>query len=182
MRINLSELFSCQGKVKTYTQKLEMESFHGSNGDYPIIEKEPVILTITHEGERKITVQGEAKFTLMMPCDRCLEPVSVPFTLSIKEELDMNQSDEDRVEALDEQPYISGYYLDVDGLVLNELILNLPMKVLCRKDCRGICNFCGVNLNHGICTCDSTMPDMRMSAIQDIFSQYNKNPLKKGMD
>ncbi len=39
------------------------------------------------------------------------------------------------MEDLDEQPYISGYYLDVDQLVGNELSLNLPMKVLCDENC-----------------------------------------------
>ncbi|MDO5416024.1 MAG: DUF177 domain-containing protein [Lachnospiraceae bacterium] len=174
MLINLSELFSCQGKVKTYTLNLEMEQFHGPSGDYELAEKEPVTLTITHCGDKKMTVTGEAKLALMIPCDRCLELVKVPFELSIEEELDMNQSDEERVEALDEQPYISGYYLDVDQLVGNELMLNLPMKVLCREDCKGICNQCGQNLNHGTCSCDSSVPDPRMSVIQDIFKQFKE--------
>ena len=51
----------------------------------------------------------------------------------------MNESEEERVEDLDEQPYLSGYNLDVDQLVCDELILNLPMKVLCSEDCKGIC-------------------------------------------
>ncbi|MDO5349832.1 MAG: DUF177 domain-containing protein [Lachnospiraceae bacterium] len=174
MLINLSELFSCQGKVKTYTQNLEMEQFHGPVGDYEIVKKEPVVLRITHSGEKKMTVEGEAGLTLQMPCDRCLEPVEVPFRLSIEEELDMNQSDEERVEALDEQPYISGYYLDVDQLVGNELMLNLPMKVLCREACKGICNQCGTNLNYGTCDCDHSVPDPRMAAIQDIFKQFKE--------
>ena len=82
MLINLSELFSCQGKVKTYTQELEMKQFPGPGGLYEIAEKEPVVLTITHVKERRLLVSGEARLTLLMPCDRCLEPVKVPFALS----------------------------------------------------------------------------------------------------
>ena len=174
MLINLTELFSCQGKVKTYTQNLEMEQFHGPNGMYEIVEKEPVVLTITHTGEKKLEIQGEAKLTLLMPCDRCLDPVKVPFRLSIEEELDMNQSDEERVEALDEQPYVSGYSLDVDRLIASELMVNLPMKVLCREDCKGICRKCGKNLNEGACGYDDSVPDPRMSVIQDIFKQFKE--------
>lgn len=171
MLINLSELFSCQGKVKTYTQSLEMEQFNGPNGTYEIAQKEPVELTITHTGDKKMTVEGKAELVLLMPCDRCLEPVRVPFVLSIEEELDMNQSEEERVEALDEQPYVSGYFLDPERLIQNELILNLPMKVLCREDCKGICSHCGMNWNYGTCDCDRSVPDPRMSVIQDIFKQ-----------
>ena len=74
-----------------------------------------------------------------MPCARCLDPVRVPFHLEVDQELDMNQSDEERVEDLDEQPYVNGYKLDIDQLVGNELTLNLPMAVLCSDDCKGIC-------------------------------------------
>ena len=75
MLINLTELFSCQGKMKTYTQNLEMTQFHAPNGDYEIVEKEPVVLTITHTGEKKLEIQGKVKLALQIPCDRCLDPV-----------------------------------------------------------------------------------------------------------
>ena len=86
----------------------------------------------------------------------------------------MNQSEEERAKALDEQPYVSGYYLDVDQLVRNELLLNLPMKVLCDENCKGICNRCGANLNYESCNCESSSPDPRMSVIQDIFKQFKE--------
>ena len=60
MLINLSELFSCQGKVKTYTQSLEMEQFQGPDSLYEIAEKEPVVLRITHTGNKKMMVEGTA--------------------------------------------------------------------------------------------------------------------------
>ena len=161
MLINLSELFSCQGKEKTYTQSLEMEHFHGPLGDYEIAEKEPAVLQITHLKERKLKVRGEVRLTLMIPCGRCLEPVGVPFHLTIEEELDMNQSHEDRVEALDQ-------------LVSGELMANLPMKVLCKEDCKGICPQCGRNLNLGECGCEKDPADPRMAAIQDIFKQFKE--------
>ena len=117
---------------------------------------------------------GEAEFSLMIPCDRCLEPVEVPFQLSIERTLDMNLTDEERIADLDEQPYLQGYNLDVDQLVRDELLLNLPMKVLCDEDCKGICNRCGANLNHETCDCDRSSLDPRMSVIQDIFKQFKE--------
>lgn len=102
MLINLSELFSSDGKEKTYTQDIEMTEFHALDSVYEVVSK---------------------------------EPVRVPVSFEIAQELDLNQTDEERLDALDEQPYISGYCVDVDRLVGNELLLNLPMKVLCRDDC-----------------------------------------------
>ena len=174
MLINLSELFPVEGKSKTYDLELEMTQFHAPDGVYGIVEKHPVNLVITNQGDKVLTVKGEADVCLEMPCSRCLEPVKVPFHLEIDQKVDMKQTDEDRAADLDEQFYINGYNLDVDQLVGNELTLNLPMRVLCSEDCKGICNRCGTNLNRGTCDCAGKSLDPRMSVIQDIFKQFKE--------
>lgn len=171
MQLNLSELFTSEGKTKHYTLDIEMPQFHAPDGVYEIVEPEPVTLHVTNLGERMLLLTGEVSFSLLIPCGRCLDSVKIPFHLTIERSLDMNLSKEERAEALDEQPYLNGYNLDVDQLVGDELLLNLPMKVLCGEDCKGICNRCGVNLNHETCECDRTSLDPRMSVIQDIFKQ-----------
>ena len=67
-------------------------------------------------------------------------------------------------------PYMEGYHLNVDELINNEILLNWPVKILCREDCKGICPVCGSNLNKGECGCDAFVPDPRMAAIGDIFN------------
>ena len=57
----------------------------------------------------------------------------------------------------------------VEELVNTEITVNLPMKVLCKADCKGICRQCGKDLNTGSCECDAFVPDPRMAAIKDIF-------------
>ncbi|MFQ8731542.1 MAG: YceD family protein [Enterocloster bolteae] len=171
MLINLSELFPVEGKSKTYTPELEMTQFRLADTVYDIAEKGPLSLVITNRGNKKLALAGTVDLVLIMPCARCLDPVRVPFHLEIDQKLDMNQSDEERVEDLDEQPYVNGYKLDIDQLVGNELTLNLPMAVLCSDDCKGICDRCGTNLNHETCDCDNRPLDPRMSVIQDIFKQ-----------
>lgn len=174
MLINLSELFTLEGKEKTYAPEIEMTVYHGPEGDYDVVSKEPVTLRIMNLGGRKLELEGKAKLSLEIPCSRCLDPVNVGFELDLIRTLDLNESDEDRADALDEQPYLSGYNLDVDQLVCDELILNLPMKVLCSEDCKGICNRCGTNLNHETCDCDTRSLDPRMAVIQDIFKQFKE--------
>ena len=56
-------------------------------------------LVITNQGERVLTVTGKAVLSLEMPCARCFRAVLVPFELEIDQELDMNQTKEDRIEA-----------------------------------------------------------------------------------
>ncbi len=174
MLINLTELFTLEGKEKIYTPDIEMEVYHGPNGDYEVADKEPVKLRIMNLGGRKLEVEGKAKLALTIPCDRCLEPVRVDLDFDIIRTLDLSESEEGRTEDLDEQPYVNGFNLDVDQLVCDELILNLPMKVLCSESCKGICNRCGTNLNRETCDCDIRSADPRMAVIQDIFKQFKE--------
>ena len=112
--------------------------------------------------------------TLEIPCARCLEPVSVPFMISVDEQFELPETP-DAVAEDSEEPYIDGYQLDVDALVRNELFVHMPLRVLCKEDCKGICKRCGTNLNLGTCDCDATELDPRMAAILDIFNGSKKS-------
>ena len=52
---------------------------------------------------------------------------------------------------MEETDYLIGLNLDIDKLIYGEILVNWPMKVLCREDCKGICKVCGMNLNKGNC-------------------------------
>ena len=174
MLINLSEVFTCEGKEKTWEVPFEAEAFHGTEGNYPVVSSDPVWISVQNMGNRKLSLKGHSSVTLEIPCARCLEPVKYTCGLEFDQELDMRVSDEDRVKNLDEKSYLSGYNLDADQLVCNELSLSLPMKVLCKEDCKGICNRCGANLNYETCGCDTRSLDPRMAVIQDIFKQFKE--------
>ena len=86
----------------------------------------------------------------------------------------MNKTAEEKIAELDEDYYLEGTSFDTEVLIHNEVLVNLPMKVLCRENCKGICNRCGANLNYETCECDKSTPDPRMSVIQDIFKQFKE--------
>lgn len=174
MLINLSELFTKEGKTIQYSADIEMTKFDNQGESYDILSKKPLELTIVNTGSRKLLVEGEIELTLSMPCDRCLTPVEVPFSIPVSRTLDMSLTEEERVNELDEQTYVKGYNLDVDELVCNEILLSLPMKVLCDENCKGICNRCGANLNYETCDCDTRSLDPRMSVIQEIFNNFKE--------
>ena len=95
MLINLTELFTREGKTNDYAVELDCREFQIPQGICPVSDSKPVALHIENVGDRTLVLSGEAEFTLMIPCDRCLEPVEVPFQLSIERTLDMNLTDED---------------------------------------------------------------------------------------
>ena len=173
MLIHLNDVLSCEEKTVTKKIELEMAFFDSSLGSFPFLEKEPVELTIANLGEEKLKITGSAKLTAAIPCDRCLEEVRTPLELVFSKEVDMRQTAEGRIEDLDETDFVIGYNLDVDKLVYSEILVNWPMKTLCREDCKGICRKCGINLNHGSCGCDTVELDPRMAVIAEIFKNSN---------
>lgn len=174
MVINMSELFTADGIVKTYEVMVDMSEIVWKRRKYPIVSKQPVKLRLTHEGDRKIAITAKVSLVLEMPCDRCLENVKVPMDLDFERKVDAAASAQERIAQLDEQSYIDGYQLDVDCMVLDEMITEIPDKVLCKDDCKGVCPKCGINLNHETCSCDRTELDPRMSIIRDIFAKSNR--------
>ena len=49
--------------------------------------------------------------------------------------------------------------------ILEQIELAMPMKFVCREDCRGLCYKCGADLNEGACLCKNEEIDSRMSAL-----------------
>ncbi len=158
--LDLTEVILNDGKVIHREVTLELTSLKYRFGDFQIQKATPVELTIENIGERKLSVNGKVHLTVCIPCARCLEPTASGLDIQFENELDVNDED-----------YIEGYSLNVDQLVHDEALLVWPERVLCRKDCKGLCITCGQNLNHGSCSCRPTDLDPRMAKILDIFSQ-----------
>ncbi|MGI6201590.1 MAG: YceD family protein [Christensenellales bacterium] len=84
----------------------------------------------------------------ILPCARCLEPVSVPLEAEVEEEF-ARQEDP----AHPDRYLLDGFTLDVTEMVVQNLLMQLPIAVLCRDDCKGLCPICGENLNVNRCSC-----------------------------
>lgn len=173
MLINLTDVLSCEEKTVIRTASIDQESFDSDLGSFPITEKDPFELAITNLGGKKLRIAASARLSVRIPCDRCLEDVKTPLVLVIDREVDLKQTAEGRIEDLDETDFVIGYNLDVDKLIYSEILVNWPMKTLCREDCKGICRKCGANLNHGECGCDTVELDPRMAVIAEIFKNSN---------
>lgn len=168
MYVNLTDVFTSEGKVIQKSIPIEMDEFSCRNGKYEIVSKSPVSFTFSNLGVGKVRVQGKADVTLCMNCDRCLRPVDEILHLDFEQEV--FSPEVARPDSMDDdQPYMEDYQLNVEELVNTEITVNLPMKVLCKADCKGICRQCGKDLNMGSCECDAFVPDPRMAAIKDIF-------------
>lgn len=186
MVLDLSAFYSnadADGEIEVH---IDMEAAESKLGVFPILKKEPFSLHLTNVENRYLLIQGALDVTISIPCDRCLEEVPVelhlvidkklpidsePGTLSEEQQSSDSEKNDDNLEQLE---YMNGCQLDADRLVYGEILFAWPAKVLCREDCKGICNRCGTNLNRGSCSCERSLPDPRMSVIQDIFQQFKE--------
>lgn len=174
MQIQLSEIMNIKECVRKLSVPVEFDEFVFNGVSYDVVSKKPVELVITNLGGRKVLIKADSEVVLSIPCDRCLDEVRVPITINAEAEIDFSESEEKRTEDLDETSYITGYNLDVDVLVSEEMIMNFPMKTVCSEECKGLCSVCGTNLNNGGCSCDTFVPDPRMSVIRDIFNNFKE--------
>lgn len=170
MLIQLSKVISTQNHSETVTGSVDMSEIKLKGVSYPIRKKEAFPITLKNVGRNVVSVALKTEITLGIPCDRCLEEVSYPVSVDVLEEIDFDQPDATK----EPLSYLEDKVLDVDMLIFDEIVPALPLKLLCREDCKGLCPVCGTNLNKKECGCDRTVADPRMAAIQDIFKNFKE--------
>lgn len=168
MLINLTDVLTSEGRIVKKQVESELTEITCRAGSFRIESKTPLSLTLTNLGKDKAFIEGRMELFFSMNCDRCLKPVTQKVELSIAREAIGPEGRLPEAED-DDQGFMEGYQLKVDDLIMDECFMNLPVKVLCRPDCKGICMRCGKDLNAGECGCDTFVPDPRMARIKDIF-------------
>lgn len=174
MLLDLSKLLLEDGKTLETSTELEMQKLSFRMGVFPVIRKSPVSLMVVNTGNRRLEITGDVELTFQIPCARCLTPVEYAIPLHIERTVDMKLTEEEREKSEEESNFMEGEQLNPEALVRNELLVNWPIRVLCKEDCKGICSRCGANLNIQTCDCDTTGLDPRMAAIKDIFSKFKE--------
>lgn len=174
MLIDLNELLTETGKEKRYQTMLEMDKFSYGKAEYDFSGDKKADFFFVNKGKKTVSLKCDIDVTLQIPCDRCLEPVNVPIKLSVSKDIDLKKTTDEREAELDEMNFLQGMNFDTEVFARNEILVNIPMKVLCSEDCKGICNKCGANLNKGSCDCDTTELDPRMSKVLDVFNQFKE--------
>ncbi len=174
MLINLSEILSISGESRSFDEKLDIDSISFMGSDYTVTDADSVHLQISKVGKRSILLCADCAVTLTGECSRCLMPVAKRYTIKIDKEIDLDADQSDDLDDYDELSYIKDCDLDVDELIKNALYSMIPIQLLCKESCLGICKVCGNNRNTNPCTCKQTMPDPRMAVFDDIFNQFKE--------
>ena len=168
MFVNLTDMLTNEDRVVSMQAETEITEVSVGGGKYPVLASSPVSFVFTNIGKGRARIEGKADFVFSAGCDRCLKPVEESREICFTREVwapDMAAEPS----VYEEQPFMEGFQLNVEDLLISEIVTSWPMKILCKPDCKGICPICGRDLNTGMCDCDTFVPDPRMAAIKDIF-------------
>lgn len=112
-----------------------------------------------------LKLSGKLHFEFSANCLRCLERVNMPKDIEIEESfVEISKSDEEDAYTFE------GNAVDIDKPLMDNIILAMPMKIICSEDCKGLCKLCGTNLNLKDCNCDECkIVDPRMEILKDYF-------------
>jgi uncharacterized protein len=91
-------------------------------------------------------------------CRRCLQTAAGTLTATVRE-LYEDQPDPEETYKL------RGDQLDLEPLVRDAVLLELPQAPLCREACAGLCPACGIDRNQGTCSCENQPTDPRWAAL-----------------
>lgn len=125
------------------------------NGDV-IAFVRPVSFSGTYMlADETVIVRGIARAVIESPCARCLAPTQTSLEAELEEAFIRDTGES---LAADEDQYMySGHVLELDEAVRTALLLEMPSRILCKEDCRGLCDQCGANLNRIECSCQKDL-------------------------
>ena len=136
-----------------------------------------------HHGKRKVVqdirLKGKLDTSLEVACARCLEPVVFKVDRSfdlLYRPLGTDAGHEELsiTDAEAEIGYYQGEGVLLEDALREQVLLAVPLKLLCREDCKGLCPHCGTNLNESHCSCAAQMEDPRWAALKEIRSKLDQ--------
>ncbi len=121
-----------------------------------------------------VKINGQVETVLLLSCDRCLEE----FPFEIQEKIDVElqpiaslKVSHEEVRLTKEELdviFFDGETIEVDEVIREQILLAVPMRKLCRAECRGLCPICGQNLNLKECGCKPKIKDSPFAILKKL--------------
>jgi uncharacterized protein len=130
-----------------------------------------------HRGPKDIVADIRLKGTFsgkfQVPCARCVEPVQIPLAAEYDLIFRPSEADSEPLERSITAPeteigYYQGDSLLLEDVLREQVLLSLPVRTLCKPDCKGLCPRCGQNRNTQPCHCDEGPADPRWEALSGL--------------
>lgn len=124
----------------------------------------------SRKGEQ-VRLRGNLSASVEAHCDRCLRPILAPIKVefdtsyvpaeAVRGEIESTELQENDLDV----SFYEGQSINVDDLMREQVLLALPIRLLCRENCRGLCAVCGADLNEETCACQHKEVDSRWATL-----------------
>ena len=128
------------------------------------------------ESGEGVMVKGNLTGSVQSLCGRCLIDFKAPVDLDIMF-LPRSEREDDETEVVDVDEsfsYYDGDSIDLLKEIKDMVIVGLPIKPLCRDDCKGLCTRCGADLNSGPCQCGGGSAPSPFDKLRELKAQLEK--------
>jgi len=125
-------------------------------------------------GGEVVYLSGELKTALDLECSSCAKgyvmDVVSSFDLDLHPAVELGKEDEKELHAADmDVEYYENDTVDLTAILREQILLQAPIKALCAEECKGLCQFCGKDLNTGPCDCEPPSGHPGLSGLKDFF-------------
>lgn len=165
MKINVAEILPEGLDIKIQYGIDFLDNFYGKSEKERTVKIKEGFLSKIHleKAGEVVKVEGMARVKLELRCVRCNEWFTVIFELKIHDEFHSTEEmkGKGQIELKERDMDYSFYtppYLDVDEILAENLFLSIPDYPLCNNNCKGLCHYCGTNLNKNKCNCSVNQP------------------------
>ena len=157
MVLDLKEILKAEGEMLKFSRSVPMKPVTFMGSEYSFNGN------VDFTGHAKnmsgtVEVYATIKGALVIPCARCTRDTLYGFSLPYTESFENSQT-------------IAHLEIVLEDVISEVVICDIPMRVLCREDCKGLCTRCGADLNEGDCGC----PSEESSLIWEKLKKLNRN-------
>jgi uncharacterized protein len=158
--LDISKLFSGEVREIPFDIQAGLPSFE---------ENEISVSSLSFSGRAfdlsgTILLSGVVTAVMEASCARCLAPVRQDFLAEVEYSIVESENDSE------EDTWIAeGETIDLAAMAEEIVLIRMPLRLLCKEDCQGLCPSCGKDLNDGPCQCDRKEIDPRLAGLADFF-------------
>ena len=162
-QLDLARLALSPGEGRRLDLEARIEPIELGGQRYAPAEAVAARLDVSRTTGPGYALRVRSRVPLEGPCMRCLERAERAVPVDARE-VDQPGGGEDL-----DSPYVDGEELDLHAWIRDALVLALPVSIVCRDECRGLCPVCGENLNEtGPEHAHEAEPDPRWAALREL--------------
>jgi len=169
VKINILNMKNAPGDKLSFSFSKELEALEVGGQIFTFVTPVEAAGEVVNRNQL-FHVKGVTRATVSTNCANCLEPFELNLRGSL-EEVYTRMDDDFTNDPDSEMIGFNGDVIDVEPEVIKSLLLEIPMRLVCSPDCRGLCQQCGSNLNVQPCNCQVEDIDPRLAVLKN----YNNN-------